>query len=438
MPPKWVTEPDSNRIHRTWHLKFSTFSYSNRPFRWTLRTRMEDNRCYGQHRLVQLKRFWYVVRLKLNTHFTRIICYSMKMYFPLFPDAGEGRSTRRKQWQVSQIGCSSFELRWRIFHIYWQIVLFAFGISNRDGLTALHCAASRGHTECISVLINLCGAPTDLIDSNGCTALHYAVTLGHADATYILLDLGADPNRQDRKGRTPAHCGCAKGQFETVRKTIEWFCVRRNTNKFSAPSRRQVKMLRDRKANLWLRNAKGDLPLHEAAASGRRELVLWLLDQRPKHVNTTSNDGRTILHIAASNDYTDMCKVCEFPCEPFSNKFNIHSQSHISKQHISVQLATDAFNGLNSFSHTNWCRLRDPFSLSLSVCDSHRHHPLFHVTNGFVCFFFPFESKSLPHSKWHCTFEHRLWCDKRINSTYARTSSAIWLREKTRFKNRKD
>lgn len=54
---------------------------------------------------------------------------------------------------------------------------------------------------------------------------------------------------------------------------------------------------------------KGDLPLHEAASSGRRELVLWLLDQRPKHVNTTSNDGRTILHIAAGNDYADMCKV---------------------------------------------------------------------------------------------------------------------------------
>lgn len=33
----------------------------------------------------------------------------------------------------------------------------------RDGLTALHCAASRGHTECINVLINLCGAPIDLI-----------------------------------------------------------------------------------------------------------------------------------------------------------------------------------------------------------------------------------------------------------------------------------
>ncbi|XP_055849294.1 ankycorbin isoform X2 [Episyrphus balteatus] len=157
--------------------------------------------------------------------------------------------------------------------------------ADKDGLTALHCAASRGHTECIDTLISLCGAPTDLIDSNGCTALHYAVTLGHADATSRLLDLEADPNRQDRKGRTPAHCGCSKGQLETVKLLKEWG------------------------ANLWLRNAKGDLPLHEAASSGRRELVEWFLEQKPKQVNTTSNDGRSLLHIAASNDNTDICKL---------------------------------------------------------------------------------------------------------------------------------
>ncbi|XP_053669720.1 ankyrin repeat domain-containing protein 12 [Anopheles nili] len=157
--------------------------------------------------------------------------------------------------------------------------------ADKDGLTALHCAASRGHTECIDTLINLCGAHTDQIDSNGCTALHYAVTLGHADATSLLLKLDADPNRQDRKGRTPAHCGCAKGQMETV------------------------KILHAKKGNLWLRNAKGDLPVHDAACSGRRQLVQWLLQMKPKHINTTSNDGRTLLHIAAGHDNVDMCKL---------------------------------------------------------------------------------------------------------------------------------
>uniref|UniRef100_A0A182P459 ANK_REP_REGION domain-containing protein n=1 Tax=Anopheles epiroticus TaxID=199890 RepID=A0A182P459_9DIPT len=157
--------------------------------------------------------------------------------------------------------------------------------ADKDGLTALHCAASRGHTECIDTLINLCGAHTDQIDSNGCTALHYAVTLGHADATSLLLKLDADPNRQDRKGRTPAHCGCAKGQMETV------------------------KILHTKKGNLWLRNAKGDLPVHDAACSGRRQLVQWLIQMKPKHINTTSNDGRTLLHIAAGHDNVDMCKL---------------------------------------------------------------------------------------------------------------------------------
>jgi ankyrin repeat protein len=50
--------------------------------------------------------------------------------------------------------------------------------------------------------VTLCGAEVDVIDSNGCTALFYAVTLGHADSTQLLLNFGAEPNRQDRKGRT--------------------------------------------------------------------------------------------------------------------------------------------------------------------------------------------------------------------------------------------
>lgn len=76
------------------------------------------------------------------------------------------------------------------------------GVNARCVCVALHCAASRGHTDCIETLVTLCGAEVDVIDSNGCTALFYAVTLGHADSTQLLLSFGAEPNRQDRKGRT--------------------------------------------------------------------------------------------------------------------------------------------------------------------------------------------------------------------------------------------
>jgi ankyrin repeat protein len=61
--------------------------------------------------------------------------------------------------------------------------------------------------------------------------------------------------------------------------------------------------------DLWIRNIRGDLPLHEAVQSGRRDLVLWLLNQRPEAVNAANNDGRCPLHIAALNDNIEMCKV---------------------------------------------------------------------------------------------------------------------------------
>lgn len=85
------------------------------------------------------------------------------------------------------------------------------------------------------------------------------------------------------------HTGAAKGQLETL------------------------KILAKHGANLWLRNVRGDLPLHEAVLSKRKDLVLWLLAQRPDTVNASNNDGRCPIHLAALNNNVEMVKVC-FSC----------------------------------------------------------------------------------------------------------------------------
>lgn len=180
--------------------------------------------------------------------------------------------------------------------------------ADKDGLTALHCAASRGHSDCLETLVALCGAEVDLLDANGCTALFYAVTLGHADCAQLLLDCGANPNHQDKKGRTPAYCGATKGQTETLRLLVQ------------------------HQADLWIRSTKGDVPLHEAVACGRKDLVLWILRQWQQQqqqfgdqsacgsssvvsgmamsgAHVVNNDGRSPLHIAAINNNVEMCKI---------------------------------------------------------------------------------------------------------------------------------
>ena len=86
------------------------------------------------------------------------------------------------------------------------------------------------------------------------------------------------------------HCGAGKGQLDTL------------------------KVLAKSGANLWLKNQRGDLPLHEAVHSGRKDLVRWLLNQRPDATDASNNDGRCPLHIAAINNHVEMCKVKNIFC----------------------------------------------------------------------------------------------------------------------------
>lgn len=71
-------------------------------------------------------------------------------------------------------------------------------------LTAMHCAASRGHVTCVAVLLRRGGAEVDSLDKYGCTPLFYAITLDHVDCVRFLLDKYANPNHQDNRGR---RCG---------------------------------------------------------------------------------------------------------------------------------------------------------------------------------------------------------------------------------------
>ena len=169
------------------------------------------------------------------------------------------------------------------------LALVNYGASSdkvdKDGLAALHCAASRGHKECLSILITLCGADVNQRDGNGCTALFYTVTLGYVECTELLLGCGALTDLQDRKGRTPAHCGAAKGQLDTLR------------------------LLHNNGGDLAMENNKGELPLMDAVRSGRKDLVRWWLELYEDRVDKVNKDGKTALHIAAATRSVDICAI---------------------------------------------------------------------------------------------------------------------------------
>ncbi len=70
-----------------------------------------------------------------------------------------------------------------------------------------------------------------------------------------------------------------------------------------------LRLLLQHGADLWLRTVKGDVALHEAVGSGRKELIMWILRQRTSASNLANNDGRCPIHVAAINNNIEMCKV---------------------------------------------------------------------------------------------------------------------------------
>ena len=131
--------------------------------------------------------------------------------------------------------------------------------------------------------------------------------VGHVESTAQMLRLGANPNIQDRKGRTPAHCAASKGQFEAM------------------------KILESNNADFWMSNVRGDLPLHDAVHSGRKDLVRWLLKMKPDGVNAGNQDGKCPLHIAALNNNVEMSKESFFKIPITLDFFPLNLFSLISK-----------------------------------------------------------------------------------------------------------
>ena len=74
-----------------------------------------------------------------------------------------------------------------------------------DGLTLLHWATDRGHTDIVSLLLEKDKDLLDLQDNEGQTALHYGASCGHSEIVRILLSHGANTGLCDSEGLKPCN-----------------------------------------------------------------------------------------------------------------------------------------------------------------------------------------------------------------------------------------
>jgi len=85
------------------------------------------------------------------------------------------------------------------------------------GFTALQCAAKKGHSRVVALLLEH-GAAANLCTLGwlGESPLHFACKYGHVGTTRLLLRHGADPSLQTREGRTPGDYAQERNHTEVI------------------------------------------------------------------------------------------------------------------------------------------------------------------------------------------------------------------------------
>ena len=146
--------------------------------------------------------------------------------------------------------------------------------ADSQGYTPLHEATRLNNLPAVQVLL-LHNIPTDLSarDCRGDTTLHLSAGDGvNPKIITELLDAGADPNAQNKLGKTPLHVSSSRKRS----KTLQYF-LRRG-------------------ADVNARDRKGRTPLHTVILNTRG---IHLLVAAGADINAKMPDGRTPLHFAA-------------------------------------------------------------------------------------------------------------------------------------------
>ncbi|XP_064903612.1 ankycorbin isoform X4 [Columba livia] len=152
-----------------------------------------------------------------------------------------------------------------------------------EGKTAFHLAATKGHAECLRIMVTH-GADVTAQDGAGHSALHLAAKNSHPDCIKRLLQSKCPADSTDNSGKTALHYAAACGCLQAVQLLCEHKCL------------------------INVKDLDGNIPLLLAVQNGHTEVCKYLLDHGAD-INTRDKNGRTALMMACEAGSINMVEA---------------------------------------------------------------------------------------------------------------------------------
>lgn len=167
-------------------------------------------------------------------------------------------------------------------------------------------AVENGDAEKVASLLGKKGASATKQDSEGKTAFHLAATKGHVECLRVMVTHGVDVTAQDTTGHSALHLAAKNNHHECVRKLLQSKCPAESIDSSGKTALhyaaaqgclQAVQALCEHKSPVNLKDLDGNIPLLLAVQSGHSEVCHFLLDHGAD-VNSRDKNGRTALMVA--------------------------------------------------------------------------------------------------------------------------------------------
>ncbi|KFQ06745.1 Ankycorbin, partial [Leptosomus discolor] len=178
-------------------------------------------------------------------------------------------------------------------------------------------AVENGDPEKVASLLGKKGASATKQDSEGKTAFHLAATKGHAECLRIMVTHGADVTAQDGAGHSALHLAAKNSHPDCIKRLLQSKCPADSTDNSGKTALhyaaacgclQAVQLLCEHKCPINIKDLDGNIPLLLAVQNGHTEVCKYLLDHGAD-INTRDKNGRTALMMACEAGNINMVEA---------------------------------------------------------------------------------------------------------------------------------
>ncbi|XP_077203058.1 ankycorbin isoform X2 [Paroedura picta] len=167
-------------------------------------------------------------------------------------------------------------------------------------------AVENGDAEKVASLLGKKGASGTKLDSEGKTAFHLAATKGHGECLRVMITHGVDVAAQDGAGHSALHLAAKNSHSDCVKRLLQAKCLPESTDSSGKTALHYAaacgclqiaQLLCEHKCPINVKDVDGNIPLLLAVQNGHVEVCKYLLEHGAD-MNSRDKNGRTSLMLA--------------------------------------------------------------------------------------------------------------------------------------------